>query len=371
MNASPDRTHRFATDWTPETADSSPNFYASLPWLRSVETAAGPYSALAVDDTGRTVPLMNSESESNDLYRADVLFAPFIRPATQLVHLGLRRGYVNTLLADVRPDGHQPQPVRSLLRESGRLPVALYVPETHVPHAINAVGGDATVVAFSHFAKMDGRAESLENQLSTLSAKRRRRVLAEARKIRESELTVQASTLLSSHSADLAQLMHEVQARHGHGGSVSQFQSMFDAQAEHLDAQSIVCTAHDTGELVAFSLCFLHNHTLVVRLHGRAYENPLSSLGFFTVVFHEPMRLARERTAARIEWGITSLRTKTSRGATLEPRYAVLDPRCINDVEGLHHRAAELLHQDLEGVRDGDRLAEVATRFARGATAWS
>ncbi|MFB7513707.1 GNAT family N-acetyltransferase [Streptomyces sp. NPDC056144] len=213
----------------------------------------------------------------------------------------------------------------------------------------------------------EARAENEEPDfLGSVRASQRRRLRADLAAIAaaggpvEPELDPEAVAGLSE---ELAPLLGQVMARHGHTPDVPALARYLRACAAP-DLRPAAFVVREEGRAIAFSLCVSHGDEMSVRVCGLDHEavEARGAMDYAQVSVHGPVALAARTGVRRIDLGVGTLDAKLMRGA---------HPRALATVVSLPSDGGHALLPGLELARLPLLVEQSRVLAARRPEGWS
>lgn len=321
-----------AAEWDSRVAAG--DLFCSHAWLRHLDEASAPHSAVVVRRGDRLVaamPFWEPGPDEGSLFDLSELFPGLPElAAARLLWAGARRSVRNGLVCETGParssvSGHLSAAVLDhalSARHDGvivpYLPVrtAEELAASHPRAQLLLHSADATVQLTPHDTGGPGRGVSGHNR------KRRRR---EIRDFFAAGYTVEWTGLTPDTAAEIAPLIAHVRSRHGGSGGVDWIHRVFEAQRKvGLDESAAVLLCHRDGILVTTAVCYRHADALHGRYFGAAASADRTGSPYFFTTCHAPVAYAAHTGLRRVHLSTSSLEAKIRRGAILEPLAAVV-----------------------------------------------
>jgi predicted N-acyltransferase len=168
-----------------------------------------------------------------------------------------------------------------------------------------------------------------DDYCASLTNSQRHTVRRDSQRFAASGCTLHTTRLSESLSYS-PQLLNNVQQRHGVGGRTAQYRQLLQAQAKWLDRYGVVVTSRGPeGEPISFSLSYIVDDTVHVRMSGMEYSRARETGSYFHTGYYAPIRLAYKHGISSVELGLGSFEAKLNRGALLEPLYGFFAGRGV------------------------------------------
>jgi hypothetical protein len=314
--------------------------YDSVRWFRYAERMAPDrqryvyVSSSAGDPLGLTVARVVPDSSGMALYD----LASFVQGTPPLLYPNLvaavSGAHCVLLTAGDTDAGVEQEVVAALARgvqqhaqDEGFLACGfLYVPERHLP-ALEAVYERPGFLAAGQ-TWLHGDWTCFDDYLFTLKRTRRNKVRRERHEYAGSGIVTRVLPGSEGLDEQTAALQLALRIRHGGGGSVADVLRDYAALTAELGDDLLVFRAELHGELVGMSLCLRDDDRLHVRLVGFDDDRPGLDFTYFNVTYYEPIEWGIRQGIRSWVFGTGTYQAKTSRGATVEPLYAVVDWPC-------------------------------------------
>ncbi|MEU5218609.1 GNAT family N-acetyltransferase [Streptomyces sp. NPDC020807] len=209
----------------------------------------------------------------------------------------------------------------------------------------------------------EGEAEGF---LTSVRASRRRRLRADLAAIDAAGGPVEPEldpAAVAGLSEELAPLLGQVMARHGHTPDVPALARYLRACAAP-DLRPAAFVVREEGRAVAFSLCVSHGDEMSVRVCGldHAAVEARGAMDYAQVSVHGPVALAARTGVRRIDLGVGTLDAKLMRGA---------HPRALATVVSLPSDGGHALLPGLELARLPLLVEQSRVLAARRPEGWS
>ncbi|GAA4623943.1 hypothetical protein GCM10023113_10900 [Cellulomonas oligotrophica] len=336
------RTTGLDAAWDALNAES---FYTGGPWLRAFAERGGMHPHVAWSDDGSAAALAyDARSDAtNPRYTHAWLYEDALRtPVEAFTLLGGCSGYAGHLpAAPGASAAARRAPVRALLDALGH--DAALLPHLTGEEAADVVAagvlpGRPVPVLGMVTAAIDLRGMTTpEDHLASLSRTSRSGVRRDLRRIEASGVRVTTSGLAEVVD-EVAPLLGQVQAHHGHDGSAEGAAAYLRLCAHgDLARHAFAVVARLDGEAVAFALGYRWGSGVAMRVSGLRYDVAAATGAYFATYFYEPVRIALEAGCTWVDLGGEALESKTRRGAHLVPRWALsvgadVDPAAAREV---------------------------------------
>lgn len=158
------------------------------------------------------------------------------------------------------------------------------------------------------------------------SAGRRNNVRAERRRFAASEGRIEQGHLQDCDLGVLADLLAQVQRKHGHDVDVASIERQLAFQRAALGAKSVVFSCLDADDrVIGFSLFYEHADCLWLRVVGLDYASVGRAGEYAELTVYVPVEFASNAGIPRIHLGLGSFEAKFRRGATPVPLWAAHD----------------------------------------------
>jgi predicted N-acyltransferase len=303
-------------------------FYQSYRWLRAVHDDPGVESSYLLAHRGDTLvgalPIFDVSREGNSFYAPARHHAALTGSGHWLL-AGTRRGYRNGLLC---ADADRRAVLAILLAAARELAadrgadglVWMFAP-TPAAAALRDFG------AVAAFDTVDASitANNWDEYESALSGRRRAATRRERRRFAAAGYDV-AEQSLATCWKPLAELVSQVQKKHGHGTTAEQMRDVLARQLEVLGPDSLVITIERDGALVAGALDYRFGDTLYGRMVGFDYPRLVDAYEYFNLVYYLPIERLPSLGLRRLHLGIEAEAVKVERGAQLDPLWTVALP---------------------------------------------
>jgi hypothetical protein len=194
-----------------------------------------------------------------------------------------------------------------------------------------------------------------EDYYAGLKRSRRHTIRRDLDRFAESGCTLDV-TKLSRSLSYMPQLLANVQQFHDADGRVAQYRRLLQTHAKWLDKYGVVVTSRGPeGEPITFSLSYIVDNTLHVRMSGIDYGRAKESRSYFNAAYYGPIRLAYEHGVSHVELGIGALKPKVIRGARLEPLYGFFAGRdrgvlTLDDRRRVQQEVYQRLEEEADGI---------------------
>jgi len=335
-------------------------FYASSPWLESVEGALSPHSGFVVAEAadGRAVGgLVAYPVATGAFVYLDALglmlgesgiaiLEPYFS-AEQLRRVAKLVAALAPLVAGARPTatavipfgyssawahGGSSQVARRLLdgfhelhREWGaRSSAFLYVDESDAVTrgCLEERGYVSTVIEAR--ALLPVRFGDFGGYLASLGSNRRHQIRKELRAIEglELETTLVDGSELHEWMDELAPLAADLMAKHGNPRDVERERDSFRRIQRSLARFARVAVVRRQGRAVCFALFYEADGALHVSFSGNDYSTPRAH---FLAAYYAPLEHALRRGAVLLDYGMGAHETKVNRGCQLSLQRGFLD----------------------------------------------
>ncbi|GGL11399.1 peptidogalycan biosysnthesis protein [Nocardia jinanensis] len=337
-----------ATEWDSLVAEG--DLFCSHAWLRHLDEASAPHSAVVVRRSGRSVaamPFWEPDRMEGNLFRLSDFFPDLPALASaRLLWAGARRAVRNGVVCETGPS---------------RSPTATHLLSVVLDHAL-AAEYDGVIVPYlpvgaaEELAAAHPRARVLLHSADatvhvlphgtagpsrTVSAHNRKRRRREIRDFFAAGHTVEWTGLTADIAAEVAPLIANVRSKYGGGGGVDWMNRVFEAQRKvGLDESAAVLLCRRDGVLVTTAVCYHHGDALHGRYFGADESAGRAGSPYFFTTCHGPVAYAAQSGLRRVHLSTSSLEAKVRRGATLEPLAAVALLRDEPDAAGIdsHNR---------------------------------
>ncbi|WP_340681971.1 GNAT family N-acetyltransferase [Amycolatopsis coloradensis] len=202
----------------------------------------------------------------------------------------------------------------------------LCVPQARLTELSEAGYGHPSVGLLNTVATLDLQATTFEGYLHTLP-KRRRQEIGRERRIFENSGLVWGPATLPDDFDEIAALFEFTYRQHGYPpADPAGLRQNLEAQARCFGEDTLVLTCRDEGRLVGAVSGFVNGSQWVVPWLGLDYEVARRTALYFNLGYYLPIECALARGATTIDFGIKALHAKVSRGMTIEPKWALVEP---------------------------------------------
>ena len=165
-------------------------------------------------------------------------------------------------------------------------------------------------------------AGGLDGYLGLRSAHRRRRVLAERRRLRAAGVEVRLEPLTADVIAPVSRMDVSLLVKYGARATQEQAELIFELIRREFGADALVVTARLHGELCGFVLLLRDGSHWYVYRCGFDYEVQGDLPVYFEVLFYHTVAAASAAGASVVHYGIGSAEAKQSRGCLAVRQYA-------------------------------------------------
>ncbi|MFF9036886.1 GNAT family N-acetyltransferase [Streptomyces sp. NPDC014892] len=324
-------------------------------WLAVAERTAGcPMSYLLLDEDGRTVAglataladdtapwvlgrpdtLLQAGAEAGREGAAEILSALPASPAESLLptlvcggrHMG--RSRVPRLAGTGRDQ------VEALVAEAERLAAEQGAASVAYPFVEDGDTLLRQILDERGYVHHDsGRYSSLrvgpggfDDYLTLVSARRRRRILTERRRVREAGIELRIEPLSADLVPRLGALEAQLMAKYGHTWTAGQTEQVLHEMIAAFGADAQVALAVGDGDIRGFGTLLRFGTHWYARQAGfdYAYQDRLPL--YFETLYYFPVEAAARLGIEAIHYGLGSEEAKLSRGCTAETQYSYLLP---------------------------------------------
>jgi hypothetical protein len=165
-----------------------------------------------------------------------------------------------------------------------------------------------------------------DDYLTLVSARRRRRILTERRRLSEAGIELRIEPLRAELIPRLGQLEAQLMAKYGVAWTAGQTEQVLHEMLAAFGADVQVALASGDGDVRGFATLVQFGNHWYARQGGfdYAYQDKLPL--YFETVYYFPVEAAARLGIEAIHYGLGSEEAKLSRGCTAEPQYAYLLP---------------------------------------------
>ncbi|PKT69321.1 GNAT family N-acetyltransferase [Streptomyces populi] len=165
-----------------------------------------------------------------------------------------------------------------------------------------------------------------EDYLGLVSARRRRRILTERRRIQEAGIELRIEPLSAGIVPRLGELEAQLMAKYGVAWTAGQTEQVLHEMLAAFGTDAQVVLAVGDGDVRGFATLLQFGNHWYARQGGfdYAYQDRLPL--YFETVYYFPVEAAARRGIEAIHYGLGSEEAKLSRGCTAESQYSYLLP---------------------------------------------
>ncbi|WP_369173050.1 GNAT family N-acetyltransferase [Streptomyces sp. R28] len=299
-----------------------------------IERAGRPVAGLATATATTSVPwalgrpdvVLRKSAEAELPGAAEMLTGmgedPSAKLMPALVAGGRHVGSTRMLLSPEATEGDAEALVaaaETLAREEGLASVAfLYVDEqdAHLARVLASRGYHSCTTG--QYSVLQVPQAGFDGYLQSLPRKRRVSVAAERRRIRESDVRVNAESLDTADLPRLAELESGLLAKYSIDIRPDQLLPLMHQTRECFGDDAFAMVAHAEGEVRGFGLILRHGDQWYARQTGYdyAYQERTGLPLYFEVLYYRLLEEAADAGVRALHYGLGSVQAKRSRGCT-------------------------------------------------------
>lgn len=315
---------------------AGPSLFQSAEWLRAVEAdprSCVSYSVASMDGSvAGVLPVYRPTGRADSLYQPELHFpelVPTVPPEAARVGvlLGGRAGYRTELLLAHHQSGNEV--LSALVRDALGGPDAdpygfLLFATVSVLESVTSSGLPVMwQLAFAADANLPVTGATVADYLASLPSRRRTKVRREMRVFKEAGLrvdTVCDVSDLESATPQLADMLCQLQRKHGLEVSAEEMTSEFARQWTYLGRRAVTFVCRADGDILGFATGYLgDDRWLYIRMGGFDYGKLRSAYEYFNTAIYGPLIFCAENGYAGLRLGAGSHAAKAFRGAILSP----------------------------------------------------
>ncbi|MGC5363879.1 GNAT family N-acetyltransferase [Streptomyces sp. DT24] len=161
-----------------------------------------------------------------------------------------------------------------------------------------------------------------EDYLLRLSAKRRRRVRTERRRLAEAGVEMRMETLSTALIPRLGRLEEELMAKYGIAWTAAQTEEVLREMAANFGDDAVVTLAVGDGLIRGFGTMIRFRDHWYARQAGFDYGYQRKLALYFETLYYFPVEMAARNGITTIHYGLGSEEAKLSRGCVAEDQFA-------------------------------------------------